>query len=78
MGLSKKAKAIFDEIKEAAKNDCLCLMECEEIGTKKKVPVICSHCTENGVHHFQPLAKLFAGNPYNQVAPPGKEAPRLI
>ena len=78
MALTKKDKALFDQIKAAAKADQLVLMECEEIGTKKKVPVICSHWTEDGIHCFAPLARLFAGNPYNQVAPPGEQAPRLI
>lgn len=78
MALTKKSKAIFDRIKRAGEASQLCLMECEEIGTKKKVPVLCVHWTEDGVHCFEPVARLFSGNPYNQVAPPGETAQRLI
>ena len=33
---------------------------------------------QDGVARLRPLARLFSGNPYNEVAPPGLDAPKLI
>lgn len=69
---------LFDNVCAAAHEHELCLAECTDRRTGKKVNVICAATTEDGVVRFRPLARLFSGNPYNEVAPPGLDAPKLI
>ena len=77
--ISKKARLLFDNVCAAAHEHELCLVECVDRKTGKKVNVLCSVSTEEGgTVLMQPLAKLFSGNPYNEVAPPGLDAPKLI
>lgn len=76
--ISKKARLLFDNVCAAAHEHALCLAECTDRRTGKKVNVICATSTEGGVVRMQPLARLFSGNPYNEVAPPGLDAPKLI
>lgn len=74
--ISKKARLLFGNVCAAAHKHELCLAECTDRRTGKKVNVICA-ATEDGVR-LRPLARLFSGNPYNEVAPPGLDAPKLI
>ena len=76
--ISKKARLLFDHVCAAAHEHALCLAECTDRRTGKKVNVLCATSTEGGVVRMQPLARLFSGNPYNEVAPPGLDAPKLI
>lgn len=77
--ISRKARLLFDNVCAAAHEHELCLAECTDRRTGKKVNVICAATTEDGVVvRFRPLARLFSGNPYNEVAPPGLDAPKLI
>ena len=76
--ISKKARLLFDNVCAAAHEHALCLAECTDRRTGKKVNVLCVTSTEGGVVRMQPLARLFSGNPYNEVAPPGLDAPKLI
>ena len=76
--VSKKARLLFDNVCAAAHEHELCLTECTDRRTGKKVNVICATTTEDGVVRLRPLARLFSGNPYNEVAPPGLDAPKLI
>lgn len=78
MALTKKAKMTFNTICEAASEHRLCLVQCEDRKTGKVVPVLCEQWTEDGQVVFNPLGKLFSGSPYNEVAPPGVSAPKLI
>ena len=77
--ISKKARLLFDNVCAAAHEHELCLMECTDRKTGKKVNVLCSVSTEGGgTVLMQPLAKLFSGNPYHEVIPPGLDAPKMI
>ena len=76
--ISKKARLLFDNVCAAAHEHELCLAECTDRRTGKKANVICAATTEDGVVRLRPLARLFSGNPYNEVAPPGLDAPKLI
>lgn len=78
MALSKKAKLTFNTIIEAASEHRLCLVECDDRKTGKKVSVLCESWTENGIVQLNPLGKLFSGSPFNEVTPPGVSAPKLI
>ena len=77
--ISKKSKLLFGAVCAAAQANELCLMECTDRKTGKTVNVLCSVSTEEGgTVLMQPLAKLFSGNPYNEVVPPGLDAPKMI
>lgn len=78
MALTKKARMTFDAIIDAAREHRLCLVQCDDRKTGKKVPVLCESWQEDGVVHLNPLGKLFSGSPFNEVAPPGIDAPKLI
>lgn len=74
----KRSCYTFNAVQEAALDRRLCLAKCEDRLTGKKVYVICETIQEDGVITYNPLAKLFNGNPYNEVTPPGISAPKLI
>lgn len=76
--ISKKAKYTFDNIIEAGKEHRLCLAACDDRKTGRKAYVLCETYVENGVTHFNPVARLFNGNPHNEVTPPGMSAHKLI
>lgn len=76
--ISKKARLLFDNVCAAAHEHELCLTECTDRRTGKKVNVLCAATTEDGVVRLRPLARLFSGNPYNEVVPPGLDAPKMI
>ena len=76
--ISKKARLLFDNVCAAAHEHALCLAECTDRRTGKKANVLCATSTEGGVVCMQPLARLFSGNPYNEVVPPGLDAPEII
>ena len=76
--ISKKAHMIFNDICGAAQTNELCLVECTDRKTGKKVNVVCFAVTEGGSVQLHPLARLFSGNPHNEVAPPGVTSPKLI
>ncbi len=78
MALTRKASMTFGTILEAASEHRLCLVECEDRKTGKKVSVICETWQDNGNIMMNPLGKLFSGSPYNEVTPPGMSAPKLI
>jgi hypothetical protein len=70
MALTKGAKANFSTIQLAAENDALALMECTDKATGKPVATVCAVHMEDGQYVFSPLAKLFDGNPYEELLPP--------
>ena len=76
--ISKKARLLFDNVCAAAHEHELCLAECTDRRTGKKVNVICRVENVDGVVTMKPLGKLFRGNPFNEVTPPGVSAPKLI
>ena len=76
--INKKAKRAFKTIQEAALAHELCLVECTDRKTNTKVNVICATVTEDGAVRLHPLGKLFSGNPFNEVAPPGASSHKLI
>lgn len=62
----------FDTLKRAIRNRDAGLMLCEDVTTGKSVVVVCAfmHDTEHGTWEAIPLAKMFDGNPYEEVKPP--------
>ena len=64
-------KTNFQTMLMAAENADLCLMECTDATTGKPVIAICMvNCTKDGEYEMMPVAKMFDGNPYEELVPP--------
>lgn len=66
-------KSNFETLERAFLEGDVCLMECTDKETGKPVPVICAvqpSGDEAAPIEFVPFAKLFLGNPYEEVDPP--------
>lgn len=70
MAIAEGYKANFNTLLRAVKNGDTCLMECNDAVTGKPVMVVAAIYEEDGEHVTVPLAKLFDGNPYEQLVPP--------
>lgn len=70
MAILKGHKANFEMLLKAAKNNDLALMECMDVVTGKPVYAICLINREDGAVSMAPVAKLFDGNPYEELIPP--------
>jgi len=77
-GISNRAKLTFDNIVISAQENRLCVAACTERRTGRKVYVVCESYVEDGATQFVPLARLFSGNPHNEITPPGLSAHKLI
>ena len=61
----------FETIRAAVRNGGDMIMECIDNGTGKPVIVLCArYIDDEGMIVIVPLAKLFDGNPYEQLTPP--------
>lgn len=70
MAIPKGYKANFETLKRAFKNGDVALMECTDKVTGKPVYVICTVGRENSEYVMSPVAKMFDGNPYDELNPP--------
>lgn len=73
MAIDKSHKANFDTLLAAAGNGDLALMECKNAKTGAPVVALCAVDRDGGDFVFVPLAKLFDGNPYEELVPPNFE-----
>jgi hypothetical protein len=73
MAIKKGYKANFYMLLKAAKANDLALLECQDKATGKIVNVICALNRMNDGIEFAPLAKLFDGNPYDELNPPNPD-----
>lgn len=76
--ITKRATLQFQTLLAAADHNSLCVAECFNIKTGKKEFVLCAHHLENGAMQYRPLAKLFQGDPNNEVTSPGAAKYKLI
>lgn len=67
--ISKGHKNNFETLKQAAVHGDLALMECQSSATGKPVMVLCAVNRNRDELEFVPVAKLFSGNPYDEVSP---------
>jgi hypothetical protein len=74
MTISKGHKANFETLKKAADNGDLALMECVDAKTGKPVIAVCAVNRVGDEFEFVPMAKMFDGNPYDELVPPMLEA----
>ncbi len=74
----KRARMTFHNLTDCAREHTLVLAQCEDRKTGKKTYVVCEQYSDHGAIRFNPVARLFDGNPYNEITPPGMTAPKLI
>lgn len=77
-GPSKKVKYTLGTIVDAGRENRLCVALCEDRKTGKRTYVLCETYVKDGAVQYNPVARLFDGNPYNEVTPPGLSADKQI
>ena len=60
----------FETLKRATNNGDLALMECTDKATGRPVITVCAVQFVEGEYEIVPLAKMFDGNPYEELDPP--------
>lgn len=70
MAIKKGYKANLETLIRAAKNGDLALVECKDKATGKIVVAVCAIGHSNGEYSITPIAKMFDGNPYEELNPP--------
>lgn len=70
MAIPKGHRANLETIIRAAKNGDLCVMECTDKATGKPVIALCAAGRNGKEIVMSPLAKMFDGNPYEELDPP--------
>ena len=70
MSLLKGHVANFKTLSQAFENDDVALMECTDAKTGESIAVICMVNRVAGDIEFVPVARMFNGNPYEEVVPP--------
>lgn len=60
----------FKTLELAFRNRDLALLECKDAKTGETVIAVCAMRQVEGEHLVIPLAKLFNGNPYEELVPP--------
>lgn len=73
MRLSKGIKANFKTLQSACKAGRLAVLDCQDAKTGKSVPVIVALNAHGKEYEFVPLARMFVGNPYEELKPPNPE-----
>jgi hypothetical protein len=68
-------KANFETLCRAIRNDAVILMECTDAKTGQLVMVVCAVEQDGNTFEMKPFAKLFDGNPYEELIPPAMEEP---
>jgi hypothetical protein len=70
MAISVGYKENFQTLSKAFEAGHVCLMECTDKITKAKVNVICAVNMVDGEYEMVPFARMFDGNPYDELDPP--------
>lgn len=70
MSIPEYHKKNFETLLRTVANDDVALMQCTDKTTGEDVTVICAVQTDGEEFVFAPFAKMFDGNPYDQVEPP--------
>jgi Family of unknown function (DUF6117) len=70
MALQKGDKKNFQTLLTAASNGHLALLECVDSSSGETRSVVCAVNHVGEEYEFVPLAKLFRGNPYDEITPP--------
>ena len=70
MAIPKVFSQNFNTLLEAVRDGNVALMECTNQETEQPVYVICAVEYDGSDYTFVPFAKLFDGDPYEEVTPP--------
>jgi hypothetical protein len=73
MQLSESIKANFNTLQNACKAGRLAVLDCQDAKTGESVPVIVAINLDGQEYAFVPLAKMFVGNPYDELNPPNPD-----
>lgn len=73
MAMPKGHKSNLDTLVRAAKAGRLAILECQEKATKRIVPVLVAVGNDGQEYVFTPFAKMFEGNPYEELNPPNPD-----
>lgn len=69
--ITKSLQKNFDTLVRACRNGDVCLIECKDAMTKKPVMTVCAvNRLKNDMIDTVPVAKLFDGNPYEELISP--------
>lgn len=63
----------FETLQRAFRDGAVCLMECTDAKTGDSVMAICAVNFDGDEYQMTPFAKMFEGNPYEQLIPPAAE-----
>lgn len=67
-------KTNFNTLLQAASDGQLALVDCLDVATGKPVRAVCAVYRDNeDMYNIVPLAKMFDGNPYEELAPPNPD-----
>jgi hypothetical protein len=70
MAIPEGHKQNFQTILDATHHNDLTLMECTDKATGQTVYTVCAVYIEDNQYVFVPLAKMFDGDPYEELNPP--------
>lgn len=71
MAIPEGYKKNLETLITASNDGAVCLMECTDKLTGKTVIAVCAAWQdEDGLYNFAPIAKMFDGNPYEELNPP--------
>ncbi len=71
MAITRGYKQNFETLLRAIANKAACLMECKDAKTGEPVIAVCALQREaDGAFTMVPIAKMFDGNPYEELIPP--------
>ena len=70
MAIAKGHGTNFETLRKAFASDDVCLLECTEKATGKPVVVLCMVNRVGEDRVFVPVARMFSGNPYDELIPP--------
>jgi hypothetical protein len=70
MTIAKGHSANLETLTRAFRDGSVCLMECTDKATQKKVVVLCAVQRIDNEYEMVPFAKMFDGNPYEELDPP--------
>ncbi len=70
-------KANFTTLQRAFNNDDVCLVACTDRVTGQLVPTLCMVNVIDDEIQLVPVAKMFTGNPYDEVDPPAMNTEAL-
>lgn len=60
----------FQTLQDAMKHGNVCLLECADAKTGAPIVAICAVNYDGKEYEMVPFAKLFDGNPYEELVPP--------